>query len=401
MQIPNRTLLTTLVNHKILFISAIVFMNLAANPVFSFALTPKEILVVANFDAPGSLDLALHYMKRRGIPDSNLVKLRADDKERISRKDYEEQIAAPVRTFLESEGVRRGIKCIVTMYGVPLAILPDKKNAPQKKESIDFSKSIMKDDGSSVDSELSLVMLKDHTVGGWIPNPYFVGRIGKQFMVGKSDVLMVSRLDGPTEKIVRRIIDDSFEAESKGLGGRAYLDARWPYNKGQNGSAYEFYDASLHMAAKRIEESGLMEKVILEQSEELFQAGDGADAALYSGWYSLARYIDAFSWQTGAVGYHIASGECATLKSGSYRGWCKMMLEKGVSATIGPVDEPYIQAFPLPEIFFSLIIGGEHTLAETYILSLPYLSWKMVLIGDPLYRPFKNSSEKKESLQID
>jgi hypothetical protein len=26
------------------------------------------------------------------------------------------------------------------------------------------------------------------------------------------------------------------------------------------------------------------------------------------------------------------------------------------------------------------------TLAESYLVSLPYLSWKMVLVGDPLYR---------------
>jgi uncharacterized protein (TIGR03790 family) len=66
-----------------------------------------------------------------------------------------------------------------------------------------------------------------------------------------------------------------------------------------------------------------------------------------------------------------------------------MMLEKGVAATLGPVNEPYIQAFPLPEVFFTILLEGSHSLVETYYLSLPYLSWKMVLIGDPLYRPFK------------
>ena len=66
-----------------------------------------------------------------------------------------------------------------------------------------------------------------------------------------------------------------------------------------------------------------------------------------------------------------------------------MMLEDGVAATIGPVGEPYLQAFPVPEIFFSYLIDGYLSLAECYLLSLPYLSWQMVLVGDPLYRPFK------------
>jgi hypothetical protein len=67
-----------------------------------------------------------------------------------------------------------------------------------------------------------------------------------------------------------------------------------------------------------------------------------------------------------------------------------MMLEKGVAATLGPVGEPYLNSFPPPELFFPILIRGDATLAETYALSNPFLSWKMVLIGDPLYRPFKH-----------
>jgi len=67
------------------------------------------------------------------------------------------------------------------------------------------------------------------------------------------------------------------------------------------------------------------------------------------------------------------------------------MLEKGVAATIGPVGEPYVQAFPVPEIFFGYLVDGYLSLAECYLISTPYLSWKMVLVGDPLYRPFKKN----------
>jgi hypothetical protein len=75
-----------------------------------------------------------------------------------------------------------------------------------------------------------------------------------------------------------------------------------------------------------------------------------------------------------------------------------MMLEKGVAATAGPVGEPYVQAFPVPEIFFGFLAEGILSLVECYIVSTPYLSWKMVLVGDPLYRPFKrrNSPKKQE-----
>ena len=133
--------------------------------------------------------------------------------------------------------------------------------------------------------------------------------------------------------------------------------------------------------------------VVKDEKGELFQPGDCPDAALYCGWYSLAKYVDAFKWQTGSVGYHIASGECRTLKKQGSSVWCKRMIEEGIAATIGPVAEPYVQGFPLPEIFFTLLTDGYYTLAESYLVAIPFLSWKMVLIGDPLYRPFKNQMQ--------
>jgi hypothetical protein len=36
------------------------------------------------------------------------------------------------------------------------------------------------------------------------------------------------------------------------------------------------------------------------------------------------------------------------------------------------------------------LVQGELTLAECYWRSLPFTSWMQTLIGDPLYRPYKN-----------
>ena len=65
------------------------------------------------------------------------------------------------------------------------------------------------------------------------------------------------------------------------------------------------------------------------------------------------------------------------------------MLKRGVAATLGPVHEPYVSGFPLPELFFHFLTEGYLTLGESYLVSLQFLSWQMVLIGDPLYRPFR------------
>jgi len=254
-----------------------------------------------------------------------------------------------------------------------------------KKQIAEFKKG---DQQASLDSEIALILKKDYPLSAGIPNPYYLGFKDKSLPIKKNHVLMVSRLDGPSVKIVKRMIDDSIKTEEKGLSGTAYFDARWPDPGEKKVSGYALYDRSIHTAAGLVKTSRLL-PVVIDDKKELFEPGQCPDAALYCGWYSLAKYVDAFEWKSGSIGYHIASSECSTLKQKSSNVWCKKMLEKGVAATVGPVSEPYVRAFPMPGIFFGFLVDGFLTLAECYTISTPYLSWKMVLVGDPLYRPFK------------
>lgn len=353
----------------------------------ALALEPGEVLVLANVNATSSLKLAKYYMQQRGIPEENLVRLSTVTNERCSREEYDNKIRRPLRSFLAKRGASPAIRCLVSMYGLPLAIDPlpvEKKPSP----STPPTPGAPMEDRASVDSELALVLTEDYPLASWLPNPYYLGFQQQATTLKRDEVLMVSRLDGPDAKTVFRLIDDALATEKTGLQGRAYFDARWPAPKEQHLSGYALYDASLHHAAEKISQTGRMQ-VRLDQRGELFQPGEAPQAALYCGWYSLAHYVDAFTWVRGAIGYHIASGECTTLKRPDSQVWCKRMLERGIAATIGPVNEPYVQAFPLPELFFPLLAEGYLSLGETYLITLPFLSWQMVLIGDPLYQPFK------------
>jgi len=393
------------------------------------ALEPYEIVIIANKKVADSVALAQFYINKRNIPKANLLQLPLSDREECTREEYEQKVVPTVRNYLAEKNSTIRIRCLVAMYGLPLKI-SGSKMTPQEKTQVEdlrirrksLKNQLKKYEGqkgdhiktikaelksindklsiltgasrrSSFDSELALVLEENYAISGWIPNPYFIGFRDEKNLVKKDNVLMVSRLDGPSVATVKRIIQDSIKAEKNGLQGTAYFDARWAMPKKQKLSGYAFYDNSIHLAADRIRESNLL-PVVVNNSKELFQPKEAPDAALYCGWYSLANYVDAFIWQPGAVGYHIASSECVTLKKRNSRVWCKMMLEKGIAATIGPVGEPYVEAFPIPEVFFGLLIDGNLSLAECYQISLPYLSWKMVLIGDPLYRPFKNLTGK-------
>jgi uncharacterized protein (TIGR03790 family) len=388
------------------------------------ALEPDEVFVLANSRVPAGIELAGFYMRSRGIPDSNFRKLHVTTDETISRSDYEGKIAAPLRKTLQQLNGTRNIRCLVLMYGLPLRVAAPEMPEAEREELETLQKtregleqriedlspgSAMRnklqaeldavqrrlkqiraaDRTASLDSELSLVLKPEYPLKGWLPNPFFLGNRDRELEVHKRDVLMVGRIDGPSKKIAKRVMTDAWRAEKRGLAGTAYFDARWPEPADKRTAGYAFYDRSLHRAARRLREDGRM-PVVTEATDRLFQPGECPDAALYCGWYSLAQYVDAFQWQPGAIGYHIASAECTTLKKEGSRVWCKMMLEKGAAATLGPVGEPYVQAFPIPELFFGLLVDGYLSLAECYQVSLPWLSWKMVLVGDPLYRPFKN-----------
>lgn len=392
---------------------------LAANPVVARALKPEEVVVIANARATDSLDLAEYYMRKRQIPFGNLVRIGTTWNEHCSRVTYDKEIRNPVREALLQIGKNSRIRCLVLMYGVPLAIRPldpgdnnqlmqlnqrlqelktaqdsakEKQLAAIHEEKERIEQQIVQgkkmDSRASVDSELALVLAGDYPLEGWLPNPFFLGFREQETLLKRDTVLMVSRLDGPDPATVRRLVDDAIAVEKEGLRGRACFDARWPKPTGKNLSGYALYDAALHAAAEGLRKTGRMEAVQLDAQSELFQKGDCPQTALYCGWYSLGRYVDAFTWVRGAVGYHIASSECATLKQKDSQVWCKRMLEEGVAATIGPVYEPYVQAFPLPDLFFHTLTEGYLSLAESYLISLPYLSWQMVLIGDPLYQPF-------------
>ena len=67
--------------------------------------------------------------------------------------------------------------------------------------------------------------------------------------------------------------------------------------------------------------------------------------------------------------------------------WCSSMLRGGITATLGPVAEPYLHTFPRPDEFFAQLLSGKQ-LVEAYYRTKPYNSWQMILIGDPLYKPF-------------
>ena len=399
----------------------------------SFALEPKDVWLVVNKNVPESRQVAEHYIAKRGVPKANVVELDLPKGEDISRADYDAKLLAPLRTALKEHKDRA--KVLVTTYGVPLRVGQQQPNEDEKKQleklrpelaearkklaELKEKKAEQKEidevqrqvrglesrerrlthaeSQASVDSELMLLWWEKYTLDRWVQNP-LSNRASEEYRKSASPVVLVSRLDGPSVEIAKRLVDDAIAAEKNGLKGKAVIDARgikFDPKTEPGGTGYAGYDESMREAAALLQKAGFT--VELDDKNEVFKPGAAKDVAFYCGWYSHANFVDCCEYVRGAVAWHLASSEAVTLRNKDSKVWCPNLLQKGVCATLGPVAEPYTVGFPKPAEFFGLLATGEYTLVECYARTMLFCSWMTVLVGDPLYNPFKGVGKLKSA----
>jgi uncharacterized protein (TIGR03790 family) len=397
------------------------------------ALEPADVWLVVNKNVPESRQVADHYAAKRGVPKGNVIVLDLPKGEDISRADYDAKLAEPVRVALKDR--KDAAKVLVTTYGVPLRVggepptdaekkeldklRPDLEAARKKLAELEKTKDADKKDidsaraevnklqarektlthaesHASVDSELMLVWWPKYELRRWVPNPLNF-QASDAYRKRNPPVVMTARLDGPTAAIAKRLIDDAIAVEAKGLEGSVVIDARGipfdPKGKGDVGFGYGGYDESMRETAKLLESAGM--KATLDQKNEVLPANSAKGVAIYCGWYSHAKFVDSCEYVPGAIAWHLASSEATTLRKPDSTVWCPNLLKKGVCATLGPVAEPYTIGFPKPAEFFGSLATGEFTLVESYARTVQMCSWMTVLVGDPLYNPFKKNAKLK------
>jgi uncharacterized protein (TIGR03790 family) len=390
------------------------------------ALEPNEILVVANTNNAASVRLARYYCEKRGLPFRNVlpVALGTPLRDTLGRAEYDQRVAGPIRRAFQTDKSLRGIKCLVTTYGVPFRVgrrepLPGSDSRlkqlrqllEQEKAAVAELKQKSQTDSvayrthelataqiqadidrimgweteAALDSELALVLCNAYEIYRWQPNALRNPTAPQLFKT-----LMIARLDGPSYGIAKGLVDKALAAEEKGLTGTACIDSRGLFGQ----DLYSYCDQSLRDLALLTRLRTPL-PVKEERTGALFPPGSCPQTALYCGWYSVGKYVDAFEFVDGAVGFHVASFEAVNLRDPNSTQWCPSLLQRGITATLGPVAEPYLHTFPEPKAFFGALFDG-HCLVEAYYLTLPFNSWHLLLVGDPLYTPFKKSGPAEE-----
>ncbi len=370
--------------------AALLAVVLLAVPSAAVAAHPEadRTIVVATDTVPEGLEVARHYMKVRGIPEGNLCVLHVPGEETVDRETFERRIRDPLYVFLRRwegrmavqlpEGIvrfslePRRAKYLVPVYGVPVKI-----SGYEDVQTMHMSRA------AAVDSELALLPGYKHELVGPLANPYH----GATFAFGPpldERMVLVSRLDGPTAEIARRLVDDAVWAETHGLKGRAYVDTR-----GLTEGKYAAGDATLRAAAAALRRAGL-ETEVDERPEIWPLAHPMPEAAVYFGWYAeeAAGPMTArdFRFRRGAIAYHLQSFSGADLRDPK-RHWVGPLLAKGACATAGAVYEPFLGGTPRIDVLTDRLLRG-FSWGEAAYMAQPQLSWQICFIGDPLYRPF-------------
>jgi uncharacterized protein (TIGR03790 family) len=362
---------------------------LAAGPVLAVHPEAARTLVLASENVPEGVDVARHYMAARGIPAGNLCMVRAPAREEVSREEFNETLWQPLRAFLARwEGrldvalpdgtVRlqldnRKAKYLVPVFGVPIKI-----------GGYEQAKTMYLSTAAAVDSELALLPTGEHKLVGGLGNPYF----GANAPFGPpldNAMILVTRLDGPSPQIVRRLVDDAVGAEAGGgLKGRAYVDTR-----GITSGGYAEGDQWLRNAAAMLTRAGIDTEVDT-RPEVLPLAHPMPDPAVYLGWYAdqaVGPMVKQdFRFNRGAIAYHLQSFTGAAIRDPRSH-WVGPLLVHGACVTAGAVYEPFLTGTPHVDIMMERLLRG-YSWGEAAYMAQALVSWQMCFIGDPLYRPF-------------
>jgi uncharacterized protein (TIGR03790 family) len=345
----------------------------------ALAQTPGEVLVVVNRRSATSRQIGEYYIHKRGIPLANLCVIDTAPDETIERPVYNKEIETPVGQFLKKQGLQEKILYIVLTSGVPLRI--------------NGSGEELRSDASSVDSELTLLYSRLRGVviplAGPAHSPFFRQR-DTPFRHPLFPMYLVTRLDGYNLADMMGLVDRGLQARNT---GKFVIDLK--LLDSTEGNQW------LRTAALLLPP----DRVILDDSRTVLS--DVKDVIGYASWGSndpdrKHRFLH-LKWLPGAIATEFVSTDGRTFRqppasweigswkdaktwfTGSPQAMTADYIHEGATGASGQVFEPYLTFCPRPEFVLPAYYSGR-TLAESFYLGIPGLSWMNVVIGDPLTR---------------
>jgi uncharacterized protein (TIGR03790 family) len=343
------------------------------------AQTANQVLIVVNRQSRDSQEIGEYYLKRRGVPLANLCAIDTAPVEQITREVYDREVRVPVGRFLKQRGLTEKILYIVTTAGVPLKVSGDGAG--------------LRNTEAAVDSELTLLYAQLHgaavSLPGAVVNPFF-GRRDVPFEHPRFAMYLVTRLAAYDMAGMKGLVDRALLARN---AGKFVIDAR--ADNSTQGNQW------LREAARLLP----AQRVVLDDSAAVVM--DQKDVIGFASWGSndpdrKQRFLH-FQWLPGAIATEFVSTDGRTFKrppdtwrlgawkdpstwfEGAPQTLSADYIHEGATGASGQVNEPYLIFCPRPDYVLPAYFAGR-SLAESYYLGIPGLSWMNIVIGDPLTR---------------
>jgi uncharacterized protein (TIGR03790 family) len=345
------------------------------------------------------------------VPKENIFGFALTTNEEISRVEFRESLETPLAKALENSHLwhigstivpattnkprhvewrvtQSKIRYLALCYGVPLRI---SEASNIREEGYENLRPELRRNVAAVDSELAFLPMSETKlpIGGPLRNWTF-GVTNTALLHPTNGILLVTRLDGPNSAIARGLVDKALEAETNGLWGRAYFDIRNTTEPGMKQG-----DDWIRGAYEICRRLGF--ETLIDTNGGTFPADfPMSQIAVYMGWYTehvSGPFVQPkVEFMPGAFAYHLHSYSGHTLRSTNTH-WVGPLLAKGVTCTMGCVDEPYLAGTPDVAVFAARFLYQGFSFGEAACASQSVLSWQTTVVGDPLYRPFAKNPD--------
>ena len=352
----------------------------------------ERVIVLYNPAAEGSEDVARAYLAARGLPEAALCGVESADSTTLPGDALE---AFVHETFDCVARVGPQVQLIVPVYGVPYKVADRVADIADPTRLVTVSLDallVFGEEATAVTEAVYNPLYRDgDSVSGDYPRAV---SFGQQREIRGDGLYLVTRLDGADAAGAMALITRTMEAEALAraglLDGVVYVDGRYgdsPPDAAASFGSYEWGEWNMWGSRRVFEALGVW-PVVWDGNEAEFGTAPAPltcpDALFYAGWYSYYNYNDAFTWAPGAVGGHLDSCSACDLRADT---WAAEALKRGITATFGAVNEPYVAGMPeYDQLFYALSQGA--TFAEAAYQSTVVGGWMMVFVGDPLYQPF-------------
>lgn len=345
----------------------------------------SRAVILYNPGIEGSEEVARAYAEFRSVPEENLCAISAANLDVLT----EAELPALVDAVMACVGPQ--IQYLVPVYGVPYKVegrISDiSGNGVYVTTSLDALLFLGPDAATQRGALYNPLYLPGNSVTAEYTSyqPY-----GQWLAEHRRHYYLVTRIDGADKDAALALIDRTRIAESGERSGTVYVDGRFgdtPPATDESGS-YEAGEWNM-WGTRRIFEADGRWPVVWDGNEAEFGTAPAPescpDALFYAGWYSFYHYNDAFTWAPGAIGGHLDSCSACDIRSNGT--WAGGALQRGITATFGAVNEPYVAGMPEYDQFFLYLLDGAN-FAEAAYESTNVAAWMMVWVGDPFYRPF-------------